>query len=124
MLLGAALRAGTGLQGWGAENVTLHRRLQLGKGTAPSPEVFMNRCYQKRKIAVLFYNPCMACETHDRLETEVLGIHRCGGGAIAIQKLKDSGTRIEQLQHAEKLLERATSFRLSGNESKSVSEGK
>ena len=41
MLLGAALRAGTGLQGWGAENATLHRRLQLGKGTAPSPEVFL-----------------------------------------------------------------------------------
>jgi hypothetical protein len=36
MLLGAALRAGTGLQGWGAENATPHRRLQLGKGGAPS----------------------------------------------------------------------------------------
>jgi hypothetical protein len=42
--------------------------------------------------------------------------------ALVIQKLKDGGTRINQLQHAEKLLERATSFRLSGNESKSVSE--
>jgi hypothetical protein len=41
-----------------------------------------------------------------------------------MQKLKDSGTRLEQLQHAEKLLELATSFRLSGNERKSVSEGK
>jgi hypothetical protein len=40
MLLGAALRAGTGLQGWGAENATLHRRLQLGKGAAPSPDLF------------------------------------------------------------------------------------
>jgi hypothetical protein len=65
-----------------------------------------------RKVAVLYYNPCMACEIHNRLETEVLGLHRCGGGAIAIQKLKDGGTRIEQLQHAEKLLERDTSCRL------------
>ena len=64
----------------GAENATLHRRLQLGKGGAPSPEVLLNRCYQNRKVAVLFYNSCMACETHDRLETEVLGLHRCGGG--------------------------------------------
>jgi hypothetical protein len=94
------------------------------EGQSAFPEVLLNRCYQKRKVAVLFYNPCMACETHNRLETEVLGLHRCGGGAIAIQKLKDSGTRIEQLQHAETLLERATSVRLSGNESKSVSEGK
>jgi hypothetical protein len=31
--------------------------------------------------------------------------------------------RVGQLQYAEKLLERATSFRLSGNESKAVSEG-
>jgi hypothetical protein len=65
----------------------------------------------------------MACETHDRFETEILGIHRCGGGAIAIQKLKDGGTRIDQHQHTEKLLERDTSCRLSGNESKSAYEG-
>jgi hypothetical protein len=75
MLLGAALRAGTGLQGWGAENATLHRLLQLGKGEAPSPKCFLNHCYQKRKVAVLFYNPCMACETHDRFR----GLHRCAG---------------------------------------------
>jgi hypothetical protein len=67
MLLGAALRAGTGLQGWGAENATLHRRLQLGKGTAPSPEVFLEPLLSKRKVAVLFYNPCMACENSQQI---------------------------------------------------------
>ena len=65
----------------------------------------------------------MACETHNRLEKEVLGLHRCIAGAIAIQKLKDSGTRIDQLQYAEKLLERDTNCRLRGNESKSAQEG-
>ena len=73
------------MQGWVKESATLHRRLQLGKGGAPSAEVLLNRCYQKRKEAVPFYNPCMACEIHNRLETEVLVLHRCGGGAIAMQ---------------------------------------
>ena len=38
-----------GLQGWGAENATLHRRLQLGKGTAPSPEVFLEPLLSKEE---------------------------------------------------------------------------
>ena len=120
MLLGAALRAGTGLQGWGAENATLHRRLQLGKGTAPSPEVFLEPLLSKEEGS----SPLLQ-SMHGLRDSRQI---RDGGprppslrwGAIAIQKLKDGGTRIDQLQHAEKLLERDTSCRLSGNESKSA----
>ena len=123
MLLGAALRAGTGLQGWGAENATLHRRLQLGKGTAPSPEVFLEPLLSKEEGS----SPLLQ-SMHGLRDSRQI---RDGGprppslrwGAIATQKLKDVRTRIDQLQHAEKLLERATRFPIRWNESKSESEG-
>jgi hypothetical protein len=91
-----------------------------GRAQRLPPKCFLNRCYQKRKIAVLFYNPCMA-EIHDRIREGWRSSPSLRWRSLT-QNVKDVTTRIDRLQHAEKLLERATSFRLSGNESKSASE--
>ena len=89
MLLGAALRAGTGLQGWGAENATLHRRLQLGKGTAPSPEVFLEPLLSKEEDS----SPLLQFmhglrDSRQILETEILGLYRCSGRRSLSKKLE------------------------------------